>query len=43
MKKYGVLYANKPKAVIKDIKSWYEDLDYHKLDDDWYEIGYFGL
>lgn len=43
MKQYGILYANKPKDVIKDIKTWYEDLDYHKLDDYWYEIGYFGL
>ncbi len=43
MKKYGILYANKPEDAIKDIKTWYEDLEYHKLDKCWYEIGYFGL
>lgn len=43
MKQYGVLYAKKPRSVMKDIRSWYEDLEYNRLDKNWYEIGYFGI
>ncbi len=42
-KYYGLVYSEKPLSTIWDMKSdWYESVEYHRIDSNWYEIGAFG-
>lgn len=42
-KYYGLVYSENPLTTIWAMKSdWYESIDYHRIDSDWYEIGVFG-
>ncbi len=42
-KYYGLVYSENPLSTIWDMKSdWYEGIEYHRIDSDWYEIGAFG-
>ena len=42
-KYYGLVYSENPLSTIWAMKSdWYESIDYHRIDSDWYEIGAFG-
>jgi hypothetical protein len=36
---YGLLFSEKPKAALKSVKEWYDELKSKKLDKNWYEIG----
>ena len=38
-KYYGLLWSETPKEAIASVKEWYSDVRYHKLEDNWYEIG----
>ena len=35
----GLLYSDNPKDSIKQIREWYQDLEYEKITDDFYLIG----
>lgn len=39
MKTYGILYSTSSKTIIKQLKSWYTGMEYHKIEKNWYEIG----
>lgn len=42
-KYYGLVYSENPLSTIWDMKSdWYESIEYHRIDSNWYEIGAFG-
>lgn len=42
-KYYGLIYSENPLSTIWDIKSdWYEGMEYHRINSNWYEIGAFG-
>ncbi len=38
-KTYGLLYADSPRSVIKELREWYTQMDYNKIEKYWYEIG----
>ena len=38
-KAYGVLFSEDPKAALRSVKEWYDELKSKKLDKNWYEIG----
>ena len=38
-KYYGVLFSEDPKAALRSVKEWYDELKSKKLDKNWYEIG----
>ncbi len=40
-KTYGILHSVSADSVIKQLKSWYDGMEYHKLEKNWYEIGQF--
>lgn len=43
-KQYGLLYAKRPKKIIRSMKKeWYKGMDYNRINRNWYEIGQFGL
>ncbi len=39
IKQYGILYSSSASSVIKQLKTWYNEMDYYKLEKNWYEIG----
>lgn len=39
LKTYGILYSQSASTQIKNIKEWYNDMEYNKLAENWYEIG----
>lgn len=42
-KYYGLVYSENSLSTIWDMKSdWYESIEYHRIDSNWYEIGAFG-
>lgn len=42
-KYYGFVYSKKPLSAIWDMKTdWYESVEYHRINSNWYEIGAFG-
>lgn len=42
-KYYGLVYSEKPLSTIWDMKTdWYEGMEYHRINSNWYEIGAFG-
>lgn len=42
-KYYGLVYSENPLSTIWDMKSdWYESMEYHRINSNWYEIGAFG-
>ena len=41
-KYYGLLWSETPKEAIASVKEWYSGVEYHKLENNWYEIGAFG-
>ncbi len=43
-KYYGLVYSENPLSTIRDMKSeWYNSLEYHRINSNWYEIGVFGI
>lgn len=42
-KYYGLVYSENPLLTIWNMKSdWYESMEYHRINSNWYEIGAFG-
>lgn len=42
-KYYGLVYSENPLSTIWNMKSdWYESMEYHRINSNWYEIGAFG-
>ena len=42
-KYYGLVYSENPLSTIWDMKTdWYEGVEYHRINSNWYEIGAFG-
>ena len=42
-KYYGLVYSKNPLSTIWNMKSdWYESVEYHRINSNWYEIGAFG-
>ncbi len=42
-KYYGLIYSKNPLSAIWDMKSdWYKSMEYHRINNYWYEIGAFG-
>lgn len=42
-KYYGLVYSEKPLTVIMEMKNdWYDTMEYHRINGNWYEIGVFG-
>ncbi len=39
LKTYGILYSKSASTQIKNIKEWYNNIEYNKLAENWYEIG----
>ncbi len=43
-KYYGLVYSENPLSTIWDMKTgWYEGVEYHRIDSNWYEIGVWGI
>jgi len=43
-KYYGIMFLNNEKDGIKQFKNHYNDeLQYRKIEDHWYEVGFFGI
>lgn len=42
-KMYGVIYTNDFKEVKEEIKKWYDGVQFRKIEEGWYELGYFGI
>ena len=39
-KRIGLLFADNPKKIIRDMKkNWYDNLEYEKINDNWYLVG----
>ncbi|MCH5191192.1 MAG: hypothetical protein J1F23_03415 [Oscillospiraceae bacterium] len=38
-KYYGLLWSESTQKAISSVKEWYGEMDYHKLEANWYEIG----
>lgn len=39
-KRLGLLFADNPKKIIRDMKkNWYDNLEYEKINDNWYIVG----
>ena len=43
LKIYGLLWSASPMKVIKEMKIWYSEMRYNKLEKEWYEIGTRGV
>ena len=42
-KYYGLVYSEKPLTIIREMKNdWYDAVEYHRINSNWYEIGAFG-
>ncbi len=42
-KYYGLVFSEKPLSTIWDMKTdWYNGVEYHRINNNWYEIGAFG-
>ena len=42
-KYYGLVYSEKPLTIIREMKNdWYDAVEYHRINSNWYEIGSFG-
>lgn len=42
-KYYGLVFSEKPLSTIWDMKTdWYDGVEYHRINNNWYEIGAFG-
>lgn len=43
LKGYGLIYSENPLSTIWDMKTdWYDGMEYHRINSNWYEIGTFG-
>lgn len=39
-KRLGLLFADNPQKIIRDMKkNWYDNLEYEKINDNWYIVG----
>lgn len=43
LKTCGLLWSASPMKAIKEMKTWYSEMKYHKLENEWYEIGTRGV
>ena len=43
LKTYGLLWSASPMKTIKETETWYSGMKYHKLENEWYEIGTRGV